>query len=153
KFPEKVNLRQVVDILLDENKMRISEENVQVIVSGPQDVQIRSNQSQFRMAMNNILLNSLDAFKEQKKPQISIAWQRTEHHILLTFKDNGKGIESENLSRIFEPFFSTKTEMGGTGLGLAMTKRVIEIYDGEIQVSSSPQNGTTFEIKLQEHLA
>ena len=64
----------------------------------------------------------------------------------LTFTDTGAGIDPAVLPRIFEPFFSTKTE--GTGLGLAITQKIIESHGGSIEVESTLGKGTTFRVRL-----
>jgi signal transduction histidine kinase len=66
----------------------------------------------------------------------------------LDFNDNGAGIPRENLQRVFDAFYSTKPD-NGTGIGLAMAKKIIEMYDGEISVSSDHGKGTTFSLKLK----
>jgi two-component system NtrC family sensor kinase len=64
------------------------------------------------------------------------------------FKDNGIGIAPENLNRIFEPFFTTKEAGKGTGLGLAVSKRIMDEHNGKIEVESTPGKGTTFTLKF-----
>lgn len=67
---------------------------------------------------------------------------------LITISDTGKGIEKENLEKIFEPFYTTKEAGKGTGLGLSVAKRIINNHSGEIFVSSVINKGTTFSIYL-----
>jgi two-component system NtrC family sensor kinase len=64
------------------------------------------------------------------------------------FKDNGVGIAPENLNRIFEPFFTTKEAGKGTGLGLAVSKRIMDEHNGKIEVESTPGKGATFTLKF-----
>jgi C4-dicarboxylate-specific signal transduction histidine kinase len=72
-------------------------------------------------------------------------------HIVLS--DNGPGIQPEQLPHLFEPFFTTREE--GTGIGLAISKTIIESHDGRIMADNNSQGGATFEIALntflQEH--
>jgi signal transduction histidine kinase len=65
----------------------------------------------------------------------------------IEFEDTGEGIMPENLEKVFEPYFTTKEV--GIGLGLAITKRIIEEHNGEIRIESQPLKGTTVKIKLR----
>jgi|GEM_PF-4427016 len=148
KMPQRVNIAEVVKELLSSNRLRIKDENVRTVIKGDENVWVRSNEKQLLLALNNMMLNSLDALSELSEPVITITWSRRGKRVKLNFDDNGTGIPAGELKRIFEPFFSTKGEVGGTGIGLAMAKRIIEMYDGEIMVFSTPGKGTGFEIKL-----
>jgi signal transduction histidine kinase len=66
----------------------------------------------------------------------------------ITVADTGCGIEPANLSRIFDLYFTTKT--GGSGIGLSMVYRTIQMHDGDIEVQSTPGAGTTFRILLPQ---
>jgi two-component system sensor histidine kinase HydH len=66
--------------------------------------------------------------------------------IRIDVSDTGKGINEEDLARIFDPYFTTKPS--GTGLGLAIVYRIIEAHDGEIRVKSKPGKGTTISVFL-----
>jgi signal transduction histidine kinase len=75
------------------------------------------------------------------------AWQDPgQPWMMLSFSDNGQGISGENISRIFEPFFSTQLE--GTGLGLFFVKHILEEMNGTIEVKSEPPYGTEFILRL-----
>jgi signal transduction histidine kinase len=67
---------------------------------------------------------------------------------VLAIRDNGAGIDPENLDKIFDPFFTTKDVGGGTGLGLAISHGVVAAHGGRIEVESAPGAGATFRIIL-----
>ncbi|GAE34476.1 two-component system sensor histidine kinase NtrB [Halalkalibacter akibai] len=93
----------------------------------------------------NLFNNSVDS-KQKTHLTITVECDRSGDDLVILFKDNGVGIPQESLHYIFEPFYSTKET--GTGLGLSLSKKIIELHNGTISVSSSPNEGTCFTIKL-----
>jgi signal transduction histidine kinase len=91
----------------------------------------------------NLLINSIQAIDQKGKIEIGLTTidMKDRAYAKLTISDNGSGIEGD-LSKIFEPFYSTKSS--GSGLGLAISKQIIEKHDGWIEVESRPNEGTTF---------
>jgi len=94
---------------------------------------------------DNIIDNSVYAIGNEKG-EIKVSVYREKEYINIQFKDTGKGIPKENLKRIFDPFFTTSAK--GMGLGLAISKRIIEAHNGKINVISNINKGTTFLVKL-----
>ncbi len=93
----------------------------------------------------NLMLNSIYAIK--KKGTISIKLKKINNNELeIVFSDDGPGIKKENLSQIFNPFFTTKSR--GTGLGLSICRKIIEAHNGSIRVHSIEKKGTSFIIRL-----
>lgn len=95
---------------------------------------------------SNIILNAFQAEKPGQPVQVVIRLDRVKHKALLSFQDNGKGIESEVAERIFIPHFTTKKS--GSGLGLAIAKQAIEQMRGRIWFETYPGRGTIFFIEL-----
>jgi polar amino acid transport system substrate-binding protein len=79
---------------------------------------------------------------------ISTALDEAREHIVIRVQDEGAGISPEDLARIREPFFTTKQESGGLGLGVSISSRIVEEHGGTVQFTSRPGVGTTVEIKL-----
>src|SRR5204862_2463708 len=98
----------------------------------------------FARALTNVIENSLHAMPGRGR--LSITTRRTDSSIVVEVTDTGVGMDPEALSRIFEPYFSTKTS--GTGLGLTIAKRNIELNGGTIAVSSERGVGTTVTMTL-----
>jgi signal transduction histidine kinase len=71
---------------------------------------------------------------------------KDEHHVKIEFQDSGMGISPENLDKIYNPFFSTKSN--GTGLGLSISKEIVAAHQGEMTIDSEPEEGTTVIICL-----
>jgi signal transduction histidine kinase len=94
----------------------------------------------------NLVLNAIAAMPDGGQLKISTRLTGPPVGVLLVFKDTGSGIDPEQLERIFEPFHSTRPE--GLGLGLYITKKIIELHEGWIDVESKPSNGAAFQIWL-----
>jgi two-component system NtrC family sensor kinase len=93
----------------------------------------------------NLLLNAIDSL-DKSPAEIKIATRRVGEEIEVAVADNGKGIPAERLTRIFEPFYTTKAPGRGTGLGLSVTHRIIKQHGGHIRVESQPGMGSTFTV-------
>jgi signal transduction histidine kinase len=107
-------------------------------------------ENEFMQVILNILKNSKDNFiqKDIKNPKITITTQEEETFDILTICDNGGGIPEDIIDKIFDPYFSTKNEKNGTGLGLYMSKIMIEEHlNGTIKVSNT-QDGACFTISI-----
>ena len=80
---------------------------------------------------------------------VKIASDPPGHFVRFEIADTGNGIPAENLSKIFEPYFSTKET--GTGLGLAIVQKIVDVHNGTIEVESTEGEGTRFVVRLPRH--
>jgi two-component system sensor histidine kinase HydH len=96
----------------------------------------------------NLFINALEAMKKDGLLTISVS--ELKDQVTIEISDNGHGIAQQDISSIFDPFFSTK--ISGTGLGLAIVYRLIEQMQGEIEVRSEVDKGTAFKINLGKEL-
>ena len=103
--------------------------------------------SQINQVFMNLLVNAAHAIEGQGEIVIRTA-RFGDDAVQIHISDTGKGIPPENLSRIFEPFFTTKKVGQGTGLGLALSWRIVERHHGRLEVKSEPGKGTTFILTL-----
>jgi signal transduction histidine kinase len=117
------------------------------LISKIEGVQVMLDPELFKWTLENLIKNCVDAMAK-KGGSIIITASKSERHIYLQIRDEGKGIPRSQWKRIFDPGVTTKTR--GWGLGLSLAKRIIEEYhQGQIRVVQSvPNEGTTFEIKL-----
>jgi signal transduction histidine kinase len=102
---------------------------------------------QIMRAIQNVIINALQASAE-KKGFVAVNCTRKDFYVDVRVEDSGYGIAAAQLTKIFDPYFTTKQGKSGTGLGLYITKKVIEDHNGSIKVDSTPQIGTTFTIRL-----
>jgi signal transduction histidine kinase len=101
---------------------------------------------QLTRIITNLIKNSIQALKEKENPTIEITVFKENNNVIITVSDNGKGIENEHKSHVFEPKFTTKSS--GMGLGLAMVKNIIEAYKGTITFTSELNKRTVFTVTL-----
>jgi signal transduction histidine kinase len=102
---------------------------------------------QIQRAIQNVLINAIQASAE-KKGRVTISCTQKDFYVDLRIEDTGAGIPAAQIGRIFDPYFTTKQAKSGTGLGLYITKKVVEDHSGSIRVDSTPGVGTTFTIRL-----
>ncbi len=141
KVPVDVNqiLETTLSIVWNEIKYKIS-----VVKDYQAKSNILADPTQLSQVFLNILINSSQAIAE--KGTISLATYEDDGDIRIKFSDTGCGIAPDILSKIFDPFFSTKKK--GTGLGLSVSYNIIKHHGGDILVESSIGTGTTFTIRL-----
>jgi signal transduction histidine kinase len=110
---------------------------------------VLADPDQLYQAFSNVILNAVQAMAG-RDGQLTVSTTTEQKHVLISVVDTGVGICHEDLNRIFEPLFTTKAK--GIGLGLAVTRTVIDKHGGEIKVQSEQNQGTTFEIRLPAYV-
>ena len=105
---------------------------------------IRADGEQLARALQNLLLNAIDAMPHGG--ELTIRTRRSSGGVLLDVADTGEGLTDEERQRLFTPYYTTKQH--GTGLGLAIVQAVVADHGGKISVDSEPARGTTFHIEL-----
>lgn len=145
---DRVNLATVVDSALTELRAKLDDAKVLVArnyISGPAVV---ADAAKLRQVFANLLDNAIDAFEgvpEGRKIELFIENGRPDQ-ASVRVRDNGCGISEEQIGRIFNPFFTTKAK--GTGLGMAISKKIVEAHEGVIDVESEVGRGTDFIVRL-----
>jgi signal transduction histidine kinase len=102
---------------------------------------------QIQRAIQNVMINAVQAAADNKG-EVTVSCTRKDFYVDVRIQDTGHGILPAQISKIFDPYFTTKQNKSGTGLGLYITKKVIEDHNGSIKVDSTPEAGTTFTIRL-----
>ncbi len=109
---------------------------------------IRGNIEKIEQVVMNLVNNALDALDKKGKIIVSVT-RSDEDEIKLTIQDNGKGISFDDIEKIYSPFFTTKTNEKGTGLGLYIVKKICKNHDAEIECNSFIGKGTVFTITFK----
>ena len=149
KEPEKTlaNINRIIEKTLGmlENEFRLHHINIKKFLSREmQDNLVDVNQ--MHQVFVNLLLNAVEATQENGEINIRSQIDQVRKRVRVEIADSGCGIPPEHISKVFEPFFTTKAK--GTGLGLAVTYRIIRNHQGDIQVSSQLGEGTRFTIEI-----
>ena len=105
---------------------------------------LRIDRDQMKQAFYNVIKNSLEAMK--RGGILRVRTDRDDTHVLVSFVDTGSGMSAGNLSRVFEPYFTTKPS--GTGLGLLIVRRIVREHGGELSIESSEGKGLALTIRL-----
>lgn len=108
---------------------------------------VAGDSTQLTRAVQNVIVNALQACAE-KKGTVTVTCVRKDFYVDILVEDTGKGIPPESMGKIFDPYFTTKQAKSGTGLGLYITKKVIEDHQGSIKVESAAESGTAFTLRL-----
>ncbi|ADN10204.1 PAS domain-containing sensor histidine kinase [Sulfurimonas autotrophica] len=149
KIAAKVNISNLFEKSLFFLKSELKQLDIEYDINIDPDISIVTYKNELLQTILNILKNSIDAFKENniKNKKISVIVVNNKESVLITIEDNAGGIRIDNLQKVFEPYFSTKSK-NGTGLGLYMCKTIInEHLHGNISLNSNT-NGTKVAIQL-----
>lgn len=150
KIITKTNIKKTIDQSLNilQKDLTSSNINVELNLNSQQEINIYENE--VIHVFLNILKNAQDKLLEKglKEGRIEIMTEDLKNSVKIEISDNGGGIEKENLDVIFEPYFSTKKEKNGTGIGLYMSKIIIETNHNGKLYASNKEEGACFSIIL-----
>lgn len=139
---ETLNVVKIVQLALD-----IFNEDCIEFKANEDEIIAVFDRTQLIRVITNLVKNAIQAIPdEQENKKVEVLVYREGKEVKIVVKDNGKGINEENQSRIFEPKFTTKTS--GMGLGLAIIKNIIENYNGTITFETETNKGTTFYVSF-----
>ena len=146
---EKINLSNIVLQLLEDYKPLLESKNLNLIYNVEKDIRIQGNKIMLERVFLNILMNAV----KFTKTNIEISLTREDKTAVLKIRDNGIGISEENKKFIWERFFQVndsrnKEENKGSGLGLSMVKKIVDLHSATIDLESELEQGTCFTIKF-----
>lgn len=150
---EFVDIIKVIESVLSLIESQLKKRNIRVVRNYDSIPQIKANKEEMKQVFLNMMTNARDAMLPEGG-KLVIGVKQIKRNIEVIFTDTGKGIKKENLSKIFEPFYTTKrsvekdSPLQGAGLGLTVSYGIIKRHKGEIKVESEEGKGTTFAIIL-----
>ncbi|MDR5659286.1 ATP-binding protein [Serpentinicella sp. ANB-PHB4] len=150
---EHYNLSKDLNEVMQGFQSQIKEKSLELKVDIRSDITIQADRNKVRQIVINLLSNALKYTPEKGK--IDIELQEAKENIIITIKDTGIGIEQKDIPYIFERMYrgdlSRNRKTGGTGIGLSISKRLVEAHGGSISVTSTHRKGTTFKVILPKN--
>jgi signal transduction histidine kinase len=146
---ERLSIENLISetIKLAQNKIKLK--GIKTDIALPDNMPlIHGDRQQLVQVFLNLILNAVDAMEKGGNLKISSPHSDFPDFLVVKFEDSGCGIAHHMLSSIFDPFFTTKPTAHGTGLGLSVSKGIIEKHGGDIKVESQVGVGTTFYLSL-----
>ncbi|MGA1868034.1 MAG: ATP-binding protein [bacterium] len=145
---EVVNIINILNECIASIRERCKTQKISIVKKSKffQSALVMADPVQMKEMFLNILNNATDALKGVNGTLEIATEYQSEKVISIYFKDNGNGIRKENLQRVYEPFFSTKSK--GTGLGLSVCKQIVHLHDGTLHIESEENKGTNVTVSL-----
>jgi PAS domain S-box-containing protein len=150
KNPEQILLKEILDDALGVIATSLQNHNIDIVLEIDESIEIKTFSRELMQVMINIIKNAKEVLveKEQTDKYIKIKFYKSDKYINLDFIDNGGGIKNDVIGKIFDPYFTTKGDKNGTGLGLYISKTIVEKHlHGKIKVTNQ-DNGAYFKIEL-----
>jgi signal transduction histidine kinase len=145
-----VQISDVVDSALETFRDRLERAGVQIDSELEFQGNMRGDSEKLRRVIINLIGNALDALEssgcEDPRLQVGVGENLAGTEVWVRVRDNGPGIDPETLSKIFSPFYTSKSN--GTGLGLAISKKLVDAHGGSIEAHSTPGDGTEFVLRF-----
>ena len=149
---ETVNIRKVVQMSVDTIRPYAIQKDVDLYINSRENIEMRSDAGEIEIIMNNLISNAVKYNKTGGR--VDIFLEKKNGILRITVADTGIGLRTEDKEKIFDDFVRIKSsqtrEVTGSGLGLSIVKKIVDMYHGTIDVQSEPEKGTTFIITLSE---
>ncbi|RRA99770.1 sensor histidine kinase [Larkinella rosea] len=108
----------------------------------PSYLMIFADAGQIEMVLINLIKNAMEILEGERKPKLKIEVKSQDNRLIIYVIDNGPGIEPEAIEKIFIPFYTTKKT--GSGIGLSLSRQIMQLHNGQLKVTSTPGQGSTF---------
>ena len=156
-----ISIKEAVEYALKLTQATVKNNYIKVVTELDEDIQIHGNQNELVQSFINIINNAKDALKENTKEDdryILLSTQKVADSLELKIIDSGNGIDSKHIERIFEPYFTTKHQSVGTGIGLSMVHKIlhekyhaiIDVYNDSFSIDDKKLYGACFAISLND---
>lgn len=142
-----VNINDVIRETVEQFRTQLQEQNISLRLSLDEGVpQVPADAEMIKQIIINLVKNAVEAMERKGKGVLSIGTARGDGEVVVLVRDTGVGMEQDTIADLFSPFFTTK--IGGIGLGLSVSRRIVEQHNGRVQVDSELGVGSTFTVTL-----
>ena len=145
-----IDIREVAKVVADTVEPLAIQRNIKVYLDAEENIFLNADSYEMEVMLNNFVSNAVKYNKEDGKVYIVI--KKKKDHILITIEDTGIGMSPEDIALLFNDFVRIKNSktknITGSGLGLSIAKKMIDLYNGTIEVESTPDVGTKFIVKI-----
>lgn len=147
---ELINVSSIFSETVHEIRHLIESSNATIVNNLP-EISLNVQLARIKMLFNNLITNGLK-FNTSESPTIKLSAAEADQEWIISIADNGIGIDPKYESQIFKPFkrLNTRDKFGGSGIGLSICKRIVNIHNGRIWISANDMGGTTFHFSLQK---
>lgn len=153
--PQAVKLEQLLLNALGIVQPAINQHRAKVKLLNNSTAYVNVDPLQLEQVLVNLLGNALQAMEHLAEPCLQVRISEQDDIVILQIKDNGAGIQPHNMAHLFEPFFTTK-QGNGLGLGLSISRQIVQSYNGQLSIDNHPQGGAIVSLTLPklpaEHL-
>jgi len=126
----------------------LNKKRIKLVIDIDKDYTVLADGNMIQLVFSDLIINSIHAIEDEGIIKISANKDESNENLIIKISDTGSGIPEEVIPYVFEPFYTTKTAEKGTGLGLAVAKRIVHEHDGEIRIESRKNEGTDVIINL-----
>ncbi len=147
-----LDLKEAVEMACEGVVMDAKSRNITVEVQMPEQMMINADNSEIQIILNNLITNAVKYNRDNGR--VDLVLDHDEDKIVITCRDSGIGMSSDELKKLFGEFSRIKNsktkDIMGSGLGLSILQKIVDLYDGDISVESEPDSGTTFIVTLKQ---
>jgi signal transduction histidine kinase len=149
---ELVSIRKIIQMAVDTIRPYAIQKDVDIYINSRDDIEMKADPGEIEIIMNNLISNAVKY--NRTGGRVDIFYEKSETRLTISISDTGIGLKKEDKEKIFDDFVRIKNsqtrEITGSGLGLSIVRKIVDMYHGNIEVQSEPEKGTTFIITLFE---
>jgi PAS domain S-box-containing protein len=143
-----INIKNIAKDAIEMLRPLLNKKRIKSVIEIDKDYKVLADSNLIQLVFSDLIINSIDAIEDKGIIKITANKDESNEKLTIKISDTGTGIPEEVIPYVFEPFYTTKTAEKGTGLGLAVAKRIVQEHDGEIRIESKKNEGTDIIINL-----